>query len=241
MPEPKQLDTDSPWDTDRSDWTVAIYPIYAWLPVFGEHVDFPDSGGGNSGAGILTGSVSGSFSGAFLSGFDLAKSGVVAHVEFLYASISGDNSRPVVHIGMKAVYGSLLAGFQPPDSGFSLEGGFRGLALNISAVVDDRPGVSAKPGIWDPLIGVSWRHQLGRKWMLKAHLDGGGFGVGSDVDVGASLRADWRFARHFGVTLGGEGLHLQLTSNVLERTSQRRTLKFRQTLYGPVFGFGIYF
>jgi hypothetical protein len=241
VPEPKQLDTDSPWDKDPSDWNVAIYPIYAWVPVFGAHTSFPDAGGGsNGGPGILDGSVSGSFSGAFFSAVDITKSHVVAHTEFMYASVSGDNSHPTVHIGMKAVYGSLMGGFQA-DNGLSLEGGFRRLALDINAAVNDRPGVSAKPGIWDPLIGVSWTHQLGRQWMLKAHVDGGGFGVGSDVDVGASVRADWRFARHFGVTLGAEGLHLQLSSNILEQTSRSRTLKFRQTLYGPMFGFGIYF
>jgi hypothetical protein len=77
--------------------------------------------------------------------------------------------------------------------------------------------------------------------MLKAHVDGGGFGVGSDVDIGASIRADWRFVKHFGVMFGGEALHLQLSKPVLEQTSLSRTLTFRQTLYGPVFGFGIYF
>jgi hypothetical protein len=161
-PEPKQLDTDSPWDKDPSAWSVAIYPIYAWAPVFGAHVNFPDIEGGGSGngggLGILNGDVSAHLSGALFTGFDIAKSHVVAHGEFLYASVSANNSNPMVHIGAKTIYGTLIGGYQL-DNGVSLEGGFRRLALNIDAAVNDRPGVSAKPGIWDPLIGMSWAHQ----------------------------------------------------------------------------------
>jgi hypothetical protein len=77
--------------------------------------------------------------------------------------------------------------------------------------------------------------------MVTAHLDGGSFGVGSDVDVQAAVRLAWRFARHFGLTMGGAALHFQFINDVFNDTRLSRTLKLRQTLFGLVIGFSIYF
>lgn len=67
-------------------------------------------------------------------------------------------------------------------------------------------------------------------------MDGGGFGVGSTFDIGAAASADWRFAKHFGMTMGGAYLHFENSNTVL-----RKTLTIKPTMYGPTFGFGIYF
>ncbi len=115
------------------------------------------------------------------------------------------------------------------------------MALNIKATVADHPEVGRKPGLWDPLIGMTWRHELGRSWRLHAHLDGGGFGVGSDVTLGGLLRADWRFTKHFGLTMGLGALHFQVTDTVVDAAGAKKTLSARQTLYGPLFGLGLYF
>jgi hypothetical protein len=115
------------------------------------------------------------------------------------------------------------------------------MALTINTSVGDRPEVSRKPGIWDPIVGMTWRHEFGRSWRLHAHLDGGGFGVGTDVSMAAMVRADWRFAKHFGLTMGFGGLHFQITDTLLDETRLERTLKVKQTLWGPLLGFGIYF
>jgi hypothetical protein len=66
-------------------------------------------------------------------------------------------------------------------------------------------------------------------------MDGGGFGVGSDLDIGANASADWRFARHFGMTMGGAYLHFEATDTIL-----RQSITIKPTMYGPTFGFGIY-
>ena len=47
---------------------------------------------------------------------------------------------------------------------------------------------------------------------------------------------DWRFAKHFGISLGYDLLHFE-TSN---RFTQR-TLTTEPTVHGPLIGFGIYF
>jgi hypothetical protein len=83
---------------------------------------------------------------------------------------------------------------------------------------------------------VTYRKQLNRKWRVTGHFDGGGFGVGSDLDISANAAADWRFAKHFGMTMGGAYLHFENSNTVLTKT-----LTIKPTMYGPTFGFGIYF
>ena len=242
-PPPKDTDPSVPasnspdgmWGKNRSEWQVAIYPIFVWAPLFGAHVDVPNTGPVVPGGPTLPGSASGSINGAAAAGFDVLKSGWSAQGDFLWASVSADSSNPKVDIGLSVVYGQLKGGYEFLPH-LSLEGGVRRMALHISATVDPYPELSRRPDIWDPLVGLGYRRQLGRKWSFAAHMDGGGFGVGSDVTIGASARADWRFAKHFGATLGGAALHFQVSNTV-----QNKELKIRQTMYGPLFGFGIYF
>jgi hypothetical protein len=246
----QQFGSTSIWEKDDpSDWKIAIYPIYIWAPVFGASIDFPDvslpgggtgPGGGAGLGGLLHGKVSGSFNGAVFAATDIEKSRLYFHVDGLWASLSGSDTNPVVHISTNFIYASATGGYLILP-GLSLDGGVRRMGLRLSAYVDDRPGFSVKPGIWDPIIGVTWKHYLGRKWMVKAHLDGGGFGVGSDVDVAASVRADWRFVKHVGVSMGAAALHFQFSKDVFNDTRASRTLTMKQTLWGPTFGLGIYF
>jgi hypothetical protein len=232
----------SVWEKDPSAWKISIYPVYLWAPVFGAHINFtgidlPNTPGTPS---SNDGSTSGSFNGAGFAAFEIEKSRFVARGETLFASVSGDNTNPKVHIGMNVLYGAALGGYKI-TRGLSLEGGFRYLGMKISGNIDDRPGIVARPGVTDPLIGLTWNQPLGRRWMMNMHFDGGGFGVGSDVDMKGSVRFDWRFAKHFGLAMGAAALHLQIEDDILSSTQLARTVKFRQTLWGPVFGFGIYF
>jgi hypothetical protein len=109
------------------------------------------------------------------------------------------------------------------------------MALKIGAQLGDRPEVDWKPGVWDPLVGLDWREALSHKWAVRLNLAGGGFGVGNDVDVSATFRADWRFTHRFGLTMGYGALHFQNSTTVLNQVH-----KTKQTLNGPIFGFGIY-
>lgn len=110
------------------------------------------------------------------------------------------------------------------------------MGLNIHGQVGNLPEAHWKPGVWDPMVGLDWRQAFGRKWLLRLDLAGGGFGVGNDVDLSADLRADWRFAHHFGLTMGYGALHFQNSTTVLNQVH-----KTKQTFNGPIFGFGIYF
>ena len=57
---------------EQDDWKVAVYPVFAWLPM-GIDIDVevpPGEGGGSGGAGAI---VDGRFDGAYLGGFSAAK------------------------------------------------------------------------------------------------------------------------------------------------------------------------
>ena len=84
-------------------------------------------------------------------------------------------------------------------------------------------------------MGVGY-HRVGRTFEVHGIFEGGGFGVGADVDLGASLRADWKPIPHFGITAGYTLLYFKLTD-----TDAGRTFKVKQTLHGPVAGIGLYF
>ena len=71
---------------------------------------------------------------------------------------------------------------------------------------------------------------------MHATFEGGGFGVGADVEDAGSFRLDWKPVSHFGVIGGYHYLYFKVTD---DRARQIFTVK--QTLHGPVVGVGLYF
>ncbi|HEU0367945.1 MAG TPA: hypothetical protein VFR42_01965, partial [Candidatus Acidoferrum sp.] len=153
---------------------------------------------------------------------------------FMWAALSAQRKNPFVDVKLDFILGNAMAGREILPNLY-MEGGVRRLALDIHATVGS---ASAKrsPSYWDPLVGLTYRRQLGRKWRILIHGDGGGFGVGSDVDVTATARAEWQFARHFGIAMGYGGMHFSDSNTV-----DGQTLKISPTLHGPTFGLGIFF
>ncbi len=239
-PAPLSSDLDTHWK-DPSAWQISIYPVFAWAPIFGISTrELPSSaggGGGGGGGGLLPPSdTSSSLNGAAFAGFRVEKSKWSTDGTFLWAGLSSERNNPFARVSVDAVFGQLMVGREIVHDLY-LEGGFRRIALNVSLRLGDFPTVSGKPGVWDPLVGLTYRRQLTKKWKVLAHADGGGFGVGSNVDIAATARAEWQFARHFGIAMGYGLLHLDITT----RTIAQRNLEIKQTLNGPIFGFGIYF
>ena len=239
-PASKSKQSGSDWKKDPADWKVVIYPVYGWVPVFGASLNTNLPSLPDVPASPTAGTVSSSFNGAGFAGFDIEKSRVTVNGGFLYVSVSADNTHPALHLGLDALYGQVMGGYKILRE-VSLEGGVRRLDLNISASFGTRPGLNGKPGFWDPIIGTTWKHQASRKWQFLVHLDGGGFGVGSDVSIQATGRADYRFVKHAGVTMGFAALHFQTSNTVFDNTRIERTLKMKQTLYGPIIGLGLWF
>jgi len=216
-------------------WHIAVYPVMVWAPIFGASVTLPPS----PSQPITTppgpsGSTDTSFNAAYFGGARFEKNKWSADVLFMWASLSAQRETPFAKVNLDFIFGDAMVG-REVLSGLYLEGGFRRIALNIDATVDTS-SASRSPGFWDPLIGLTYQRQLGRKWRILVHGDGGGFGVGSDVDVSATARAEWQFARHVGIAMGYGGLHLTARD-----TRDQRTLTISPTLHGPIFGIGVFF
>ena len=220
---------------EPKNWHLAIYPAWAWAPIFGASVTEPPPPSSPPGAPSESGDTSTSLNGALFVGGRLEINKWDAEANLLWAGLSAKRENPLVKVNMDFIFGQAMAGHEVL-SNLYLEGGVRRLALSIDATVESLPTLHRQPGFWDPLVGLTYRRHLSKKWTVFLHGDGGGFGVGSDVDVTATARAEWQFARHFGLTFGYGGLHFSKSDTVAGST-----LKISPTLHGPIFGFGIYF
>ena len=215
-------------------WNLAIYPALAWAPIFGASVTLPPVPSQPIETPGPSGSTSSSFNGAFFGGARVEKGKWSVDGLFMWAALSGQRKTPFAEVHLDFVFGNAMAGREILPNLY-VEGGIRRLSLDLHAKVETS-SASRSPGFWDPLVGLTYRRQLGRKWRILIQGDGGGFGVGSDVDVTATARAEWQFARHFGIAMGYGGMHFSDSDTV-----DGRTLTISPTLHGPIFGLGIFF
>jgi hypothetical protein len=214
-------------------WHTAIYPALAWIPIFGTSVTLPPHPSLPI-APSPSGSTNSSFNGAYFGGARFEKGKWSADALFMWTALSAERKTPFTSVNLDFIFGDAHVGRQVIPNLY-LEAGFRRLALDLHATVGT-DNANGAPGYWDPLIGLTYRRLLGRKWRILVHGDGGGFGVGSDVDVSASGRAEWQFARHFGLTMGYGGMHFSDSTSI-----PGGRLSISPTMHGPIFGFGTYF
>jgi len=218
----------------EKDWQITVYPVLVWVPLdIRIDVNVPPVDGGDAGG---SGDILDSrFDGAFFGGV-AATNGVWRLEGYgLWAAFGGDRpERPHLTVDLDLVYGSAKVGRRVATDVY-VTGGVRRLALNYDVTLGDLPTFSRKPGVWDPIVGIGW-HRVRPKVEWHASFDGGGFGAGADVDLGASLSVDWKPIPHFGLTAGYNLLYLKVTDSVINRD-----LTLKLTAHGPTVGFGLYF
>jgi hypothetical protein len=217
----------------NGDWQVAVYPVLVWLPLgidIGVEVPPDDGGGGDRDGSILDGR----FDGAFLGGVSATNGRFRIDADFIWAGVGGDRQRPLLTVDADIVYGHGAFGVAVAPNWF-ITGGVRRLALKYDVTIGNLPTFEREPGVWDPLIGIGW-HRPGNRVDWHVTFDGGGFGVGSDVDLSGTVRLDWRMASHFGLTAGYNFLYFKVSDERLGRT-----FTVKQSLHGPLLGLGIYF
>ena len=225
---------------------VVIYPILVQSPLFGASINLPalpsDPGGGDE-SGAVSGSTDVSLNTAFLAGFLVETDRVFVEASGTWADISADRELPRVSVKTKTLLFTARGGVRV-FKGVSATVGVHHLTMDLDAALD-LPSLgttlegSTKPGYWDPMLGVDWRGRHGR-WDFQASFEGGGFGVGTDVDLGAEVRVDYRIG-WFDLRLGYSISHLEASVADVSIGRFRRTLEFSQTLHGPNIGLGIAF
>jgi hypothetical protein len=217
----------------QEGWKIAVYPVLVWVPLgISVDVDVPPFDGDAGGSGQI---LESSLDGAFFGGMN-ASNGVWRIEGYgIWAGFGGTRpDRPFLLVDMDLVYGIAKVGRRvAPD--LYLTGGVRRLAFKYDITLGELPQFSRKPGLWDPLVGIGWHHQ-GPKVEWHASFDGGGFGAGADVDLGAEVRVDWKALRHFGFTAGYNVLYLKVSDE-----AAGRSLTVKSTLHGPTVGIGLYF
>jgi hypothetical protein len=223
---------------------VVIYPILVQAPLFGASIDLPSLPGGGSGErDEVRGSTDVSLNAAYLVGFLVETNRVFVEASGTWADISADRESPRVSLKTKTLLFEARGGVRV-FKGISATGGVHHLSMDLDAILD-LPSLGktlegrAKPGFWDPMIGVDWRGQFGR-WELQTAFEGGGFGVGTDVDLSGTVRADYRigwFDMRFGYAIN----HLEATILDVNIGSFQRQMVVKQTLHGPSIGIGIAF
>ena len=217
----------------RDGWNVAVYPVLVWVPLdIGIDVEIPPFENDGGGLGDI---VDSRFDGAYLGGVAASNGTWAVDAYLVWAAIGGDRpDRPSLTVDLDLIYGRATLGRRiAPD--LYVTGGVRRLALKYDFTLGDLPHFSRKPGVWDPLVGIAW-NRIGQKVEWHASFDGGGFGVGADVDLGAQVRLDWKPIPHFGFAVGYNYLYLKVEDEVL-----RRTAIIKPTIHGPAVGIGFYF
>jgi hypothetical protein len=219
-------------DADEG-WRITIYPVLAWIPS-GIDIDItlPPS---DADGGVIGQIIDSRFDGAFLGGFSAAKGAWRVDADGLWAAVGGDRLElPVFSVDADGIY-LHASGGRRLIKDLYLTAGVRRLAVKYVIDVNALGVLERKPGVWDPLVGLGW-HTQKRHFEVHAILEGGGFGVGSEVEVAASFRLDWKPIPHFGFTGGYQFLYFDV-----DKTLLGRPFRVKQTLQGPIVGVGFSF
>jgi hypothetical protein len=227
---------------------VVIYPILVEAPIFGASIDLPavpGGGGGGSDEGSAQSGTTGiSLNAAYMAGFVLRADRWFGEIRGTWAALSATRATPRVSLDSDTTFVSGRGGVRLVD-GLSVTGGFRRVAVTLDATLtvgltDRLLQGSTTRVLWDPLVGVEWRHR-GNKLVFEAQFDGGGFGVGTDVDVSGGAHVGVRLIPHTELRLGYTAVYYKMTVANVSVGSFQRTLISSQSLHGPEIGLGIVF
>jgi hypothetical protein len=227
-----------PEGSDANGWRTVVYPVRGWLPVFGADVRLPEvpgEPGSGSGATIPTAKVSGSLNGAVAAGFRVERRRLSVDGAFLWAGMSAEVGTPFARLEVDTIAGRLFGGVRVLPALY-IDAGVRRLALKMTASVLAFPTETWKPGIWEPVIGFTYRPQFGRKFRILAQANVGGLGQSDHRTGELTATAEWKPVSHFALG-GGYGL-LRVRA---DGTLRSKPVHLRQTLQGPTFTLGIPF
>jgi len=233
---------------DNTDgWKTIVYPIHAWLPVFGADVTLPGqstppgSGGGSGGSGGITlpsAKTSGNFDGAALAGFRVERSRLSIEGEFLWAGMSGSVEAPRFDLTANTIAGRLMGGFRVAPALY-IDGGVRRFALDITASILSLQPVNWKPGIWEPVVGTTFRPRLGRKLRLFTQADVGFSTDDSSRSGSATASIEWKPISHLSLGAGWGWTYLRVDGTI--GSFLTKDIHLSQTLNGPMLTLGIPF
>jgi hypothetical protein len=227
---------------------VTIYPILVEAPIFGASINLPavPSGPGSGGdeGGAQSGTTDVSLNAAYMAGVMMRADRWFGELRGTWAALSATRVTPRVSLDTDATFVSGRGGVRLVD-GLSVTGGFRRVAVTLNATLtlpltERLLQGSTDRVLWDPLVGVEWYHR-GQRLVFGAQFEGGGFGVGTDVDMSGGAHVGVRLIPHTELRLGYTALYYKMTVADVSIGSFQRTLISSQSLHGPEIGLGIVF
>ena len=222
-------------DIDETEgWKTVVYPIHAWLPVFGADVTLP-SAPGSGGITIPSAKTSGNFNGAALAGFRVERSRLSIEGEFLWAGMSGSVEAPSFDLTLDTIAFKVMGGVEVAPALY-VDGGVRRFALNMNASILNFQPVNWKPGIWEPVVGTTFRPQLGKKLRILAQADIGFSTDNSSRSGSATATVEWKPISHLSLGAGWGWAYIRADGTLLTKD-----VHFSQTLNGPMLTLGIPF
>ena len=149
---------------------MTVYPLLAWIPIFGADVNVPSlptiPGGGG-------GAVDKSLAGALMFGGSVERGPWRVDADGIWATFQGDRvALPTLTVDLDVVYAHASGGRKVVKDLY-VTGGVRWLSLEYNIQIGTLPTFTSKPGLWDPLVGVSWtatarRRSCTRRWKAAA-------------------------------------------------------------------------
>jgi len=226
----------------RSTTGVTIYPILAAIPIFGAKIDVPPSEGGAPGA---SGSTDVSVNGGYVYGAIIETPRWLVDLNGLWTNVEANRSLPLTNLNSNITFFNVMAGVRVAKRLFVVAGVRRiGVDLDLSLSVPSSTSTlqgRANPVAWDPMIGVATHGRLTARTRYDLVFKGGGFGVGTDVDVSLEGAIDWDIWRRLVLRVGYSFVYYRWTIDDADIDAVQRTLVSKQTLHGPEFGIGIRF
>jgi hypothetical protein len=233
----------SPYDAEG--WKTIIYPIHAWLPVFGADVTLPGqatppgSGGGSGGITLPSAKTSGNFNGAALAGFRVERSRLSIEGEFLWAGMSGSVEAPRFDMTLNTIAGRLLGGVEVAPALY-VDAGVRRFALDIDATILNFQPVNWQPGIWEPMIGFTFRPQISKNLRVFTQADLGFSSDNSSRSGAATGSIEWKPISHLSLGAGWGWMYMRVDGSI-GSGFLTKDIHASQTLNGPILTLGIPF
>ena len=217
---------------------VTIYPLLVQAPIFGATINLPARGGDNE----QDGSTDVSFNSAWGYGLRVVADRWLAEFNGMWADVSAERNTPFIEVDTNTRLVNGRGGVRVA-SGLYATGGFRRISSELSFTLAGTSRTftaSTEPVLWDPVIGAGWRSERG-PLRFDATFEGGGFGVGTDVEYWGEANVDWELFRHFVLRAGYTVFYYKMTIADVNVSSEQRTVVSKQTLHGPVLGIGLTF
>jgi hypothetical protein len=220
---------------------ITFYPLLLKAPIFGATINFPDLPDNPGGSG----STDLSWNAAYMFGGTIEGPHFLFDTNGVWAALSATRSAPAISVDSSTKFFNAIGGVRIV-SGLFATGGVRRVSTDLDVTLTP-PTQGAplsghtKPGLWDPMVGAQYRGRIRSRTKFDLDFRGGGFGVGTDVDVFGEAAVNWRIVPHVELRAGYSLIYFKLTVADVNVLSVSRTLIAKQTLHGPEFGIGITF